>query len=63
LFTLVFGTARRAELFTLVFGTTRRAELFTLRGGRTWYSFLSEGDLTPGLLNVDRMIKLLENFQ
>ena len=51
-------------------GTTRMAELSAVCAGRTlppleipWYPFLLEAEWTTGLLNADRRITSLENFQ
>jgi hypothetical protein len=63
------GWCIRLLFLTLTFVTTGRAHLSALRAGRNlpqeipWYSLLLEAEWTPGLLNVDKRIRSLENFQ
>ena len=59
-----------ASILTSTFGTTRTAELIASRVGRNlspknipWYSFLLEAEWTPRLLNADKRMSTLENFQ
>jgi hypothetical protein len=62
------GNECSASTLTLTFGTTKT--LRALGAGRTlppnqihWHSFLLQADCNTRLLNADRKIRSLENFQ
>jgi hypothetical protein len=59
-----------ASIFTLTFDTPGMSEMSAMCGSHAlppeevpWYSFPLEAEWTPGLLNADRRIGSIQNFQ